>query len=250
MNQIFCFKRYLWLVKRQWYENATIYKWGVVLMVLVTGLLFWLSSNWKTVDKLLEENPDFINYNSSYHYPTLGQWPTFVLVGIFLLCMFGGWFFDSLTSKHKKMFYFSLPVLPLERVAVSFTSVMVLMPVLFLTVFTVFDFLFVHLFNYVHGTSVQMIFKTGSRYGGVGMIIWLAIFFSITSIFTLGSLIFGKKGPVISMIVIIALLYIWNRSSILFDMHPDIVINSGSFSLLIPICWTMMYFVMKRKEAQ
>ena len=44
MNQVFSFKRYVWLLKRQWYENAAIYKWGIVLLVLVTGLLFGLGS--------------------------------------------------------------------------------------------------------------------------------------------------------------------------------------------------------------
>jgi hypothetical protein len=249
MNQIFSFKRYAWLVKRQCFENAAIYKWGIALMVLVTGLLFWLTSNWKTVDKFMEINPHLINDDITYFYPRLGQGPTFLLTGIFLFCIFGGWFFESLTSKQKRMFYFSLPVLPLERITVAFTFVMILMPVLFFTIFTVFDFIFVQFFNHVHGTSVQMFFKTASYYEGTRKIILLSIPLSITSIFTLASLIVGKKGPVISIIAIIALLYIWVRSSMLFDVHPDDLLNSGIFTLIIPVCWMLMYFVMKKKEA-
>ena len=249
MNDFFSFKRYAWLVKRQWFENAVIYKWGIALIALVVGLHFWLTSNWKTVDIILENNPQLSQEISYGFYPRLGQGPTFVLLGLFLLCIFGGWFFDSLSSKHKRMFYFSLPVTPLERVAVAFTYVMVLMPALFLTVFTVFDYIFVQLFNYVHGTSVQMFFKTASQFEGIGKIILFSTFLSATTIFTLDSLIFGKKGPVISLIVIIALINIWIKSSMLFDIHPDLLMNSGIFIILIPICWILMYFVMKKKEA-
>ncbi len=240
MNQNFSFKRYLWLAKRQWYENAAIYKWGIVLMILAIALLFWLSSSWKTVDN-----------------PPLGQMETFSVVGIFFLYAYSAWFFESLSSKHKRMFYFSLPVSALERVAVAFTCVMVVLPFLLLSVFIVFDFIFVQLFNYIHGTSVQMFFRTvlPSVYGDGLFIIMLLSYLSYASIFTLGSLVFGKKGPIISIVFIIVFLlivaWIWRFFSVYTD-NPNFVIDfvkSHIFMYFLPVCWTMMYFVMKKKEA-
>jgi hypothetical protein len=43
MNEIFSFNHYAWLVKRQWFENTSIYKWGIVFIVFVTGIMFFPS---------------------------------------------------------------------------------------------------------------------------------------------------------------------------------------------------------------
>ena len=239
MSQVFSFKRYVWLVKRQWCENAAIYKWGIVLLVLVVGLLFWLTSNWKDVD-----NPHF------------GQMETFSITGLFFIYIYGAYFFESLSSRHKRMFYFSLPVSPLDRVAVAFTYVMILMPVLILTIFTVFDFAAVQLFNHIHETLEQMFFKTSSPFGNIGMmVVMLFSYLSFTSIFTFGSLIFGKKGIVITLIASCILLFIssfilikilsippWNVSDIIKG-------NILNFFFLLPVWWVLMFFVMKKKEA-
>ena len=249
MNQVFSFKRYWWLVKRQWYENAAIYKWGIVLMALATGMLFWMFSDWITADKYFENHP----ISSSNPYPHLGQELTFTIMGVFMLCIFGGWFFDSLTSKQKKIFNFSLPVLPLERIAVAFTSVMIVMPVLLLTIFSAFDFIFVQIFNHIHGTSVQMFFIDDSHFINTGRISGLLSLLSLTSIFTLGSLIFGKKGPAISIIFIIIMLYLINtlviKNFIIARSHDTYIMMNSHFILLISLCWLMMFFVMKKKEA-
>jgi len=232
MNQIFCFKRYVWLLKRQWYENAAIYKWGIVLMVLVIGLLFWLSGSWKSVD-----------------YPILEHEVTFYLTIILFLYLYGAYFFESLHSKHKGMIYFSLPVSSLERVAVVFTYVMALMPVLMLAVYTLFDYISVQLFNHIHGTSIQMFFKKPYPDGlnGETLYVVLLIFLTCTSIFALNSLIFGKKGQVISVIFIILYLYVQYKI-IGPAAHGEFIIN-GVIVYLLPICWAAMYFVMKRKQA-
>ena len=241
MNQFFSFKRYLWLVKRQWFENAAIYKWGIVLMVLTVGFLFGMTSNWKTADN-----------------PQLGQKQVFFITVILFFYIYAAYFFESLSSKHKRMFYFSLPVLPLERIAVAFTFVMLLMPALFLTVFTIFDFITVQLFNYIHGTSAQMFFKTDfSGIMGISLFWMFLGYFSFISIFTLGSLIFGKKGPVISLIFIFAFIFIyfwiwrWLITIGVCSPKPDFIVGNGRdiFVYLIPVWWVLMYFVMKRKEA-
>ena len=240
MNQVFSFKRYWWLLKRQWCENEAIYKWGIVFLVLVTGFQFWLFSDWKAVSK-----------------PELGQFKTFFKIVAIPMYIYGALFFWNLSIKHKKMFYFSLPVSSLERFAVAFTYVMVLMPVFLLTVFTLFDFLSVQIFNHIHETSTQMFFKMPLPVpiGHKGLLfISLSSFLSNTSIFTLGSLLFGKKGPLISIIlfmftvgicVLIEQLFFKENSPTL--LHFMIINNIYLFIILI--FWTTMYFVIKKKEA-
>jgi len=256
MNQVFSFKRYWWLVKRQWYENAAIYTWGIVLMVLATGFLFWFTSSWKTIDMLLEANPN-LSRSNFIGYPNLGQLPTFAIAGLVFIYIYGANFFESLTSINKKMFYFSLPVLPLERVAVAFTYVMILLPVLFVIVFTFFDLIAVQLFNHIHGTSVQMFFKTDSPFGSIGlMYVMIMSYLAYTSMFTLGSLMFGKKGVAISLFIIFGLtfVYSWSWRLLIHDgtVSFDVFLKSNAFIFniffIFLLSWTMMFFVMKKKE--
>jgi hypothetical protein len=238
MNQVFNFKRYVWLVKRQWFENATIYKWGILLMVLVVGFLFWFSGDWNHVSK-----------------PQLAQEQTFIITGMLFMYIYGAWFFESLSSKRKKMFYFSLPVSPLERVLVAFTFVMVFMPALMLSIYTIFDFVFLQIFNHIHGITTQMLFKIPYPVGPMGfLLISLFCFLSTSSIFTLGSLLFGKKGPILSILFYIVSLCIyvlvlrWFFRGRYLTYAPILLINYIHICF-IPIYWVMMYFVMKKKEA-
>ena len=145
MNQIFCFKRYLWSLKRQWFENVVVYKFGAINMLLFIGFMFFAFSNLTSK-------------------PHLAQEPAFYVTSIINISIYGFAFFEFLNEKSKGMFYFSAPVSPLERLAVAFTYVMIIVPVLFLTVFFVFDALFVQIFNTVHDeATAQMIFKSGLR---------------------------------------------------------------------------------------
>ena len=235
MNQIFSFKRYFLLLKRQWFENAAIYKWGIVLMIAATLLSFWMFTNWKAIEN-----------------PHLGQMETFSVLGLFFFYIFGSNFFDSLSSKHKGMFYFSLPVSSLERIGVAFTSVMIILPFIFLVIFFVSDFLFVQLFNHVHDASEQMFFVKTSplkQLSFVSAMTWA--YLSFTSIYVLGSLVFGKSGmfisTVISFIFLFGFFWLW---AIIYGSKISIIdfFNSLIFPLIIPLCWSMMYFCMKRKE--
>ena len=238
MSQIFNVKRFTLLLKRQWYENAAIYKWGIVLMIAAVLLLFWLSSNWKTVEN-----------------PHLGQMETFSIVGLSFFLLFGGNFFDSLRSKHKVMLYFSLPVSPLERVGVAVTSVMVFLPLLFLIIFSVSDFLFVQFFNHVHSTSEQMLFTKTSPFEHIRLSFVFVLAWSFSSLAlanALGSTL-GKNGIITRIITTVIIFFIL---SVFFLMRTNIYgsisviefLNSYIFLLIIPLCWGMMYFCMKRKE--
>jgi len=246
MNQIFCFKRYVLLIKRQWYENASVYKWGIALMALLVmslfGLLFWL------FDKGAFNNP---NMYSEWSF--LGQTPTFAFTGVLFLYVYSAKFFNSLASINKKMFYLSLPVSTFERVAVAFAFVIVFMPILILIVFNVFDFIYMLLFNQIYSSSEQMFFKILAPFGSFRkMLVMILSYISYASVFTLGSLMFGKKGQVITIVFFIVYfsLYSWLKSNI-FDVDNSTFIvdfmENYVFIYLLPLCWTAIYFVMKKK---
>ena len=237
MNRIFNFKRYMWLAKCQWYENAASYKRRIFLMILATGLLFWL----------------FVSLKSSVP-PEIAQTITFCITGIVFLYVHGATFFKGLSSKHRKMFYFSLPATPLERVAVTFTFVMALMPVIFLTVFAIFDFVFVQMLNRIHDIPAQTFFNTLPTFdtSAKTMVVMVLSQLSIVSIFTLGASIFGKRGPVISIIFMIVFTSVYDRLLKLFygaDSLEIVLSERYTFIYLLPVCWIAMYFVMKKKEA-
>ena len=246
MNQIFCFKRYTWLVKSQWFENAAIYKWGIALMALLVGAMFGFFL-WMSRKEGVAIPESFLT----------GQLATFCLTGVLFLYIFGANFFSSLTSKDKKMFFFSLPVTPLERVAVAFTFVLAFMPILILTVFNVFDFIAVQIFNHLHDISGQMLLRTRAPMDALSqnpVIVNVLAQLSCVSVFVLGSLMFGKKGPVVSLIFLIVVLvaFQWLRNTFFYTVNSTFIlehIENYVYIYLLPICWTAIYFVMKRKEA-
>ena len=233
MNQIFSFKRYVWMLKRQWYENAASYKWGILLMVLVPDILFWITNSWKITHI---PNPDLGVANA-------------MITRTLFLYVFSALFFGFFDSKHKKMSYFSLPVSVLERVAVAFTYVVILAPVLFKGITIVFNFVSVQLFDHIHGTSLQAYFKSDFK------LEFYVMFFNVAlcCIFVLGSLIFGKKGQVITLFTILVFLFfiygkllIWFMKIGIFNIYND---PEDILYYIFPLCWIAMYFVMKRKEA-
>ena len=238
MDQIFSFKRYLLLMKRQWYENAGIYKSGILLMAISLIFMYAILTSWKETDHL-----------------RMGQVGSFALVSMFFLYTFGDNFFESLKSKPKGMFYFSLPVSPLERVAVAFTCVMVLMPAIFVIIFFPLDFLAVKLFNHIHGASEGLIYtKTLSLpHRTVGFFTLISSGLTFSSIFVLCSLFFGKKIFIKLAIYSLVFLFFSIFSFLHYNLNHDIIspldfFTSGIFILIAPLCWISMYFVLKNKE--
>jgi len=191
MNQNFSFKRYVWLLKRQWYENAVIYKLvigGIFIVTMAVGWLIWFSG-----DLSPNEYPRFrVDQNAFIN----------IDVPILLFCIFGACFFNSLSSENRRVVYFSLPVSPFERVAVAFTFVMAL-PVLMATVFNVSNFAYLQVFNHIHGSSI-----IPNNFFGIQKS-WLKVILNISfiSMFTLGSLIYGKKGIVVTTSVVVLVVF-------------------------------------------
>ena len=315
MNQVFSFKRFWWLAKRQWGENAGVYKWwigGIILVTLVVNWLAWMSGNLSP-----DEYPRFQVEKGIINLD----------VPLILLYIYGAWFFNGLRSKSKRAHYFSLPVSPLERVMVAFTFVVILFPVLLTTFFTVCDFVYIQIFNHIHGVSMPMFIKPTNPFG-IPATSWVTVlwYISIISMFTLGSLLFGKNGLVMIFTVVLLLtipafiITVETKTSVKIETrfsptyegfriesnqakysimgrttggsgfqteymksqgHPDFpyhseIINraiqkyetegiseteevetskvlatilSVFYSIITPLCWLMMFFAMKRKEA-
>jgi len=221
MNQIFCFKRYAWLLKRQWFENAVNYKRGIALIVIIIGMVYVWVMHW----------------NVSKH--PLDRMPIVFGVVMIFLSLYTFVFFDSLNVKSKGMFYFSLPVSPLERVATAFVFTMVLFPVFLFAVFNIFDFLFVLLYNYIHGTSEQMIIKLPLLFTMQNILGWM----SICSISLLCSLIYGKNGHNVGSFLFV-FIFIFSLNVLKIKLFAML----DFFAFLLPIVWITMYFFMKKRE--
>jgi len=224
MNQIFSFKRFLWLLKRQWFENATLYKWGLILIPLITGLLFVWAIYWDV----------------GGNYSLYQRAPIFALTLLIIPLVYMLSFFGDLRIKSKGMFYFSLPVSPLERIVVAFTFTLGLLVISFV-ILTIFDFIFVPIFNQLHETSEKMLIKTEE-------------FFPRFLKISLGFLPFGVIGMLASlmnrkieqytvlcfMIFLVFIPFSVEKAQMIkfFEIYP----------ILIPVCWVYMFFAIKRKE--
>ncbi len=255
MHQIFSFKRYIWLIKRQLVENAATYKWGIGILIALTVVLLGLFSDWKTGA-----------------HPHLGHAEVFVLLGSGFLFIYSGSFFESIGSKYKGMFYFSLPVTSLERTVTAFTFVVILFPALFLSIFFIFDCVAVQLYNLVHHTSEEMLCINilSDTPKNPSLFSWSSIYTYITfiSLFALGSLMFGKNGTIKTglALFVICLVYVGLMALIYKIILPsDIKMNNFSvniggtmvhptniFSLILyliaPLSWIVLYFKLKEKE--
>jgi|GEM_PF-3390388 len=244
MNKIFSFKRVALLLKNQWYENASIYMIGIVLTIALSIVMFW---------------GNFSYWELEYDFPYMQRTVLF-LSGILALLAFGATFFNKLHAKQKGMFYASLPVLTLERVVAAFICLAVIAPLLFLLIFNVIDFVAVQIFNQIHETTKQMLFRGNIPSVYSIFTIFLALL-SFSSISAFWSLLFGKKGAIATVffivisIMIYALTLGWLIKKGFYENPSDninISIGEGDdfFIYLIPIWWILMYFIMKRKEVK
>ncbi len=253
MNQVFSFKRYAWLMKRQFMENKKAYLWGIGILLAMIVLSFMMFGQW--------------THGKTTSY--FGQEEVFLLNGFICLLFFAGTFYESFSSKYKGMFYFSLPTSSLEKLAVSFTYVMVLFPMVYIGIYYLADFFAVQHFNAIHGTDKSMYHLFSTDKEPILMILFLM------PIFALCSLMFGKVGIVKTGFVVLAvvllfvglskLVYgqiipvkpVWETySKISFKTdQTSILLEANNFFggyvfwyLFIPVCWVVYYFKLKEKE--
>jgi len=228
MNQIFSFERCVQLVKHQFYKDFNMYKGIIALVILITGLLFWWAMSWD-----IGNDEEF------------SRVPIFMLFVMFFPIFYPLIFFGNFKTKNEGLFYFSLPVSSFERFVILFLFTMILFPTLMITIFSVFDFAFVHLYNHLNETDKVMYFITETPYPSPVSLFGLMMFLGGMS-FSLGILLFSlfwKKGENI-IFFIFPILYLLNRFVLQLSYSTIVYI----FAALLPALWILMYFAIKRKE--
>ena len=235
MNQIFSSKRFVWLLKRQWMENSAFYKWGMAIIVVVIPVIQWSFILWRMNDKR----------------PEMGHELVVVILSIFLWLYASYYFIQTLGSKSKRMFSFSLPVLPLEQVMVAFVYIVVLVPAYVFAVFCINDYLFVQLFNDIHEVSEQMLISKSlqTSFGLIDLfILHLVYLFYFVPIFALCSFFLRNRGLFISFGLYISALSFISYKKV-WELYCSCFFGMFFCVCLIhAFCWTLIYFGMKNKE--
>jgi len=228
MNQIFSFERYTQLLKHQLYKDATSNKIAIAVAVFVTAFMFWWSLAWED----------------------LARTPIFVLI-VLVSPALSLLFFEVLDRKNRrKMFYFSLPASALERVAVYFTFAMIIVPIFMLAIFTVSDFIALHLYNYINDASEVMFFKTifssqcSCSSSSSFSLSDFVLFFGFMSLSILMSLfiLFGKEMQNILFFFVFPALLLLNH--FVFQLSYSTIMNV--LAMLLPIFWILMFFAIKK----
>ncbi len=249
MNQIFSFKRYILLMKRQFAENKRLYLWGTGGVLAIIVLFFWSISS--------------IIAKSQFY-----QEAVLTISAYLCLTFYAGTFHEQLGIKRKRMFYYSLPASPLERLAVAFSYVMVLCPVVFIVLFYTADFFAIQIFNSANGTNFPIISIFTYRWDVIYHIVLLM------SVFAVCSFSFGTAGIIKTTFAVFVVglmfigLYMWLFKSLFQIKDASVIlpyaslylyaddtmlkannIFSRTWFLLAPLCWVIYYFKLKEKEA-
>ena len=233
MNQIFSFKRFVWLLKRQWMENSAFYLFTMGIIAVAIPVIRW----------------SFIIGSLGVNRLQMGHESTFVFLIFFLWGHAAHYFNQNLGSKSKRMFSFSLPVSPFERVMVAFSFVVMFVPVFVLTIFCINDYLFVQLYNEIHKASEQMlIFKfTPTKWGDVNFFsVYLVNLFAFIPIFALCSFFLRNRGLFLSISLYMIFMFSFEKR---MGCYISNLFETVMYVLLFQVfCWMLMYFGMKKKE--
>jgi hypothetical protein len=240
-------------MKRQYVENATLYRWSVLVLILSVPFLNWLFIDWNSVSSLGSGNGS--------------REVIFVISCAIFPVIFGGTFFENIASKYKGMSYFSLPVSVPERLTAAFSYTMILFPAACFTLFSVCDAFSIWLYNTKFDTD-YVSFVTYLDFELVYLIV------TMISMFVLGSFMFGKisivkTGAVLAILFglfqgLIKLIYpliirdeIKNVEfdSLMFKSEAGIwewvqveTFFSHSWYFIAPLCWIVLYFKLKERE--
>ena len=225
MNNIFCLKRFLLLLRLQWSENKRVYILGILATTLILGIFFWLPNSWTPTDRIVRFNRDIV-------YP----------LGLIVSSVYFAFFFNSMNKKERGMFYFSLPVSTFERVTVVFVHTMIFAPVVLFAILNVIDFFSVKIFNNIHGTYETMYYKTFSIIALRSLFAKYLGFMSLYLFLMLIRFRYGKIGESINFLIIVLVFFSFRWTKVPFwDMLHV-------FAFLLPVCWMLIYFTMKLRE--
>jgi hypothetical protein len=239
-------------MKRQFVENAALYRWSMLILILLIPLLFWLFIDW--------------NSSTAPRVNGIGE-SIFVIACIICPVIFGGTYFESIASKHKSMFYFSLPVSASERLATAFSFAMIIFPAICFTLLAVCDTFSAWLYHLKFDAD----YPPFTRYLDFELIY---ITITLISVFVLGSFIFGKISVIKTGVALVVLMGLFQGLiKLIFPLIIQGEIKNAEFEkvmieygtewkwiqvdtlfnhmwyLIAPLCWIILYFKIKEREA-
>ena len=274
MNSYFNFNRWLLYIAKHWNENRKRY---LMSLGAVAGLMILWYSFVMIVDR---SNPLVINMQIITYY-----------VGLFLTgCLFASIQFNEFSDGPKGISYLLLPASLLEKLLNALLFGVVLYFICYTAVFYVIDFIMVKLSNSYFATKFEQANMKGfqpkeianvfvSQDTPINLFFYLLIiYFTVQSIFLLGSVYFSKysyiKTLIWGLIVFLVLVFwehkiiesfmphgsfykpftvyrIWEDGNDLMVRLPEWLSSIIIFLMLytvVPLLWVVTYFRLKEKE--
>lgn len=202
MNQFFSVKRFSLLVLKHWADNKKRY--GLSVFAFIGLLIVWF------VFVLLIDDNEFMDSDIQ----EITYFFSLFIVGTF----YASQYFRDLGSRAKGINFLLVPASAFEKLLCSLLYTVVFFFIVFSGIFYLVDFLLVVVSNAIGGGHYEVtnVFKVVFvRFGGDMAVQLLFIFFSIQSIFLLGSVYFEKYGFIktiicgfVAFFIVICLLFL------------------------------------------
>ncbi|MCA0398723.1 MAG: hypothetical protein LCH51_15080 [Bacteroidetes bacterium] len=181
MSFDFSFRRLQLLVRKQWLENRRFYMLSfttIAILVALSILLFW-----------------FLPGGSEYEE---GELMIFYLVGLFVInSIFASMAFQALGNKEKGQYVLTLPATHGEKLINALLFSMLFFPVVYSAIFWVLESIAVQLVM-LKGAKIHRFTDFANPHN---VIIVLAIYLAVTSLFLLGSVYFKRYAFIKTVIV-------------------------------------------------
>jgi hypothetical protein len=255
MNQFFSFKRFNFLVSKHWADNKKRY--GLTVLAFIGVLIVWFL----LILLMAEEQVLSPGMQESTFFFLLFAGGTF----------YASQYFRDLVSRPKGGNFLLVPASTFEKFLCSLLYTAVLFLIVFTAAFYLVDFLMVAFANSISWTgkpagkiSVFNLFKVDFfRFNSQVTLNFLLFFFSVQSVFLLGSVYFKRYSflkTVISGFIIGFLVFAFAWFLYSQGLVQDDVAVSGELSnwkawglslaayAFAPILWTLTYFCLKAKQ--
>jgi hypothetical protein len=259
MNQFFAQKRFSLLVLKHWADNKKRY---TLSLLAYMGLLI----TWFTFGLIIEGIPEGTGL------PEEVQLTTFFLSLFAVGTFYASQYFSDLGSRDKGSHFLLVPASSFEKLLCSLFFTVILFPLLFIACFYLVDVIMVALANSFSGnttnggkSTVANIFEVEViRFNPAQAIYLLLFFFSIASLFLLGSVYFKKYNfikTIITGFVVIMLFfllvyvitqhvlpekaddYYFSKIEKWFPTFLQVLAYS-----IAPLAWVATYSVLKAKQ--
>jgi hypothetical protein len=252
MNQFFSSKRFRLLVLKHWADNQRRYSLSVLAFI---GLL----TAWFALSLLMPEEQVPISADV--------QKTTFFFLFFVTGALYASQFFRDLGSRIKATNFLLIPASSFEKLLCGILYSALVFPLVFIAAFYLADSLMVALANMIFGTqsgqkaSVINIFSVDFfRFNSRRTLNFLLFFFSVQSVFLLGSVYFRKYNLIKT---IISCFVIWMLCmALVYAVHVLIdPLDNGPIPdevtrliivlayLIAPLLWWIAYYRLKAKQA-